>query len=71
MTTETTRLLFRFLCKNAYLRANVRVVIGSIALTLAGAALLVFGVLVMTIPNEIGRWLTESSKGFCGPKACK
>ncbi|KAH7728777.1 Protein F21F3.7 [Aphelenchoides avenae] len=43
----------RFLCKNAYLRANVRVVIGSVALTLAGAALLVFGVLVMTIPNEI------------------
>ncbi|KAI1731571.1 transmembrane protein [Ditylenchus destructor] len=43
----------RYLCNNPYIRANLRVVIGSAALTLVGAALLIFGLLVMLIPNDM------------------
>ncbi|CAD5209898.1 unnamed protein product [Bursaphelenchus xylophilus] len=43
----------RYLFKNPYLRANVRVVIGSIILTIVGFALISFGVLVTFVPNEM------------------
>jgi len=45
----------RFLCKNPYLRANTGVVLGALALTFVGAALLLFGLCVMCIPNDMGK----------------
>uniref|UniRef100_A0AC34PZX4 Transmembrane protein 134 n=1 Tax=Panagrolaimus sp. JU765 TaxID=591449 RepID=A0AC34PZX4_9BILA len=41
------------LCKDANLRANIRVIVGSIILTLVGIALFAFGTFVMVVPNEI------------------
>uniref|UniRef100_A0AC34G365 Uncharacterized protein n=1 Tax=Panagrolaimus sp. ES5 TaxID=591445 RepID=A0AC34G365_9BILA len=43
------------LCKDANLRANIRVIIGSILLTIIGTALFAFGFFVMVFANEIGR----------------
>uniref|UniRef100_A0AC35EUN2 Transmembrane protein 230 n=1 Tax=Panagrolaimus sp. PS1159 TaxID=55785 RepID=A0AC35EUN2_9BILA len=40
------------LCKDANLRANIRVIIGSILLTIVGLALFAFGFFVMVVPNE-------------------
>uniref|UniRef100_A0A914Z0V9 Transmembrane protein 230 n=1 Tax=Panagrolaimus superbus TaxID=310955 RepID=A0A914Z0V9_9BILA len=41
------------LCKDANLRANIRVIIGSILLTIIGTALFAFGFFVMVFANEI------------------
>lgn len=41
------------LCRNAHLRANIRVIVGSVLLTIFGIALFAFGFFVMVIPNEI------------------
>jgi hypothetical protein len=44
---------FRCLCKDSNLRANIRVIIGSILLTIIGIALFAFGLFVMVVPNEM------------------
>uniref|UniRef100_A0A7E4UZI1 Transmembrane protein 230 n=1 Tax=Panagrellus redivivus TaxID=6233 RepID=A0A7E4UZI1_PANRE len=41
------------LCKDPHLRANIRVIIGSLLLTIVGIALFAFGFFVMVVPNEI------------------
>ncbi|CAD5206777.1 unnamed protein product [Bursaphelenchus okinawaensis] len=43
----------RYMFKNPYLRANVRVVVGSIILTIVGFALIAFGSVVTFVPNEM------------------
>lgn len=44
------------LCKDANLRTNVRVIVGSILLTIVGVILFIFGFVIMVMPNEIGKF---------------
>jgi hypothetical protein len=45
----------RHILKDPYLRANCRVILGALALTLVGASLIAFGLYITLVPNEMGK----------------
>lgn len=54
----------RYLCKNPYLRSNVRVIMGAIVLSLVGLTLLIFGLFVMLYPNDMGMFFFKLKKSI-------